>query len=51
VNALRRGVDAVLEATVVGSFSRVGYDVRSRLGHWGPAARLDGRTVLVTGVT
>jgi len=51
VSALGRSVDAVLEATVVGSFSRVGYDVRSRLGHWQGPARLDGRTVLVTGAT
>jgi NAD(P)-dependent dehydrogenase (short-subunit alcohol dehydrogenase family) len=47
-------VDAVLETTVVGSFSRVGYEVRSRLGRW-PAhdrrLRLDGRTVVVTGAT
>ena len=29
-------VDGALEATVVGSFSRAGYAVRSRLGHWRP---------------
>ena len=36
MSALSEGVDAVLEATVVGSFSRVGYDLRSRLDHWQP---------------
>lgn len=46
-----RAVDAALEATVVLSFSRVGYDVRSRLAAWQPAAALPGagRRVLVTG--
>jgi len=28
-------IDSILEATVVLSFSRVGYEARSRLGHWG----------------
>ncbi len=52
MSALADGVDAALEATVVGSFSRVGYGLRSRLGHWqDPGDRLDGRTVLVTGAT
>ncbi len=52
MSRVERGVDAVLEATVAGSFSRVGYDVRSRLGHWQePGEPLDGRTVLVTGAT
>jgi dehydrogenase/reductase SDR family protein 12 len=52
VSIVAQGVDAFLEATVVGSFSRVGYNVRSRLGHWQePGERLDGRTVLVTGAT
>jgi NAD(P)-dependent dehydrogenase (short-subunit alcohol dehydrogenase family) len=53
VNLLNRGVDAALEATVVGSFSRVGYRVRSRLERWPAADTVDlaGRTVLVTGAT
>jgi dehydrogenase/reductase SDR family member 12 len=48
---LRRAVDAALEATVVLSFSRVGYEVRSRLDGWTPAADLPGtaKRVLVTG--
>jgi dehydrogenase/reductase SDR family member 12 len=46
-------VDALLEAPVVTSFTRVGYDVRSRLEHWMPLAGYDltGRVVLVTGAT
>jgi dehydrogenase/reductase SDR family member 12 len=46
-------VDALLELSIVGSFSRAGSSVRSRLFDWQPlpAAALDGRTVLVTGPT
>ena len=46
-------VDALLELTVVGSFSRIGPAVRRRLDHWAPppADVLAGRTVLVTGPT
>jgi dehydrogenase/reductase SDR family member 12 len=54
MSPLYDGVDALLEATVVGSFSRVGYHWRSRLDHWqppGPPGCLAGRTVLVTGAT
>ncbi len=43
--------DKVLEATVVGSFSRIGYDVRSRLGRWDEPPSMKGRSVLVTGAT
>jgi dehydrogenase/reductase SDR family member 12 len=50
---LRRGVDAALEATVVLSFSRVGYQVRRRTDRWTPLGALDGRgrTVVVTGAS
>jgi NAD(P)-dependent dehydrogenase (short-subunit alcohol dehydrogenase family) len=54
VAASKRFADAALEATVVGSFSRVGYQVRSSLGHWSEndgGHVLAGRTVLVTGAT
>ena len=51
-------VDAALEVTVVGSFSRLGYQARRALEHWpddgdggGAGAGLAGRTVLVTGAT
>ncbi len=43
--------DKVLEASVVGSFSRIGYDVRSRLGSWGDPPSMNGRSVLITGAT
>ena len=44
-------VDGALEATVVGSFSRTGCAVRSRLEHWSPPADLTGRVVVVTGAS
>ena len=46
-------VDALLEASVVGSFTRVGYEARRRLYDWTPLAdlRLDGKTAVVTGAT
>lgn len=49
--SLSRTADAVLEATVVGSFTRLGFDARSRLQDWTPAEDLHGtgRVVLVTG--
>ena len=48
-----RLVDAALEASVVGSFTRVGYHVRRRLFHWTPlrSLRLDGKVAIVTGAT
>lgn len=46
-------VDALLEAPVVTSFTRVGHDIRSRLEHWSPVSGYDlrGRVVLLTGAT
>ena len=46
-------VDAVLEAPVFTSFTRIGYDVRSRLGHWTALDQyhLQGRVMLITGAT
>lgn len=46
-----RLVDAALEGTVVGSFTRIGPAVRRRTADWQPLDVLDlsGRTVLVTG--
>lgn len=48
-----RLVDAVLEASVVGSFTRIGYLARRRLYGWQPLdeLRLDGRMAIVTGAT
>jgi dehydrogenase/reductase SDR family protein 12 len=50
---LRRAVDAALEFPVVSSFTRVGFDVRSRLGGWTDLDSYDlsGRVMLVTGGT
>jgi dehydrogenase/reductase SDR family protein 12 len=46
-------VDALLEAPVVTSFTRLGHDIRSRIEHWSPVASYDltGRVVLLTGAT
>lgn len=44
-------VDAALEFSVVGSFSRIGYAVRSRLTGWETPAGLAGTRVLLTGGT
>ena len=49
-----RAADALLEASVIGSFSRIGLAVRSGLlpeFTAGPPARLDGRAVVITGAT
>lgn len=45
--------DAALEATIIGSFSRVGFAARRSLFAWGaePHVDLSGRVVLVTGAT
>ena len=52
-SAARGAADALLEATVVPSFSRVGYLARQRLFGWSePAAgSMAGRVVVVTGAT
>ena len=46
-------VDALVEAPVVPSFTRIGYDLRSRLAHWRALDDydLDGRVVVLTGAT
>src|SRR3954471_6929804 len=46
-------VDSVMEASIAPSFTRVGYQLRSRLEHWTPLATYDltGRTIVVTGAT
>ena len=42
-------IDSALEASVVGSFSRIGYVTRSRLGHWQSPTGLQGKRILLTG--
>ncbi len=44
-------LDAALEASVVGGFSRIGYEVRSRLNHWDRDYDLAGKRILITGGT
>jgi len=50
---LRRMADTALEATIVGSWSRQGFQWRADLWGWraGPSVSMTGRTVLVTGGT
>ena len=49
----RRWIDALLELSVVGSFTKAGFAVRRRLFGWTtpPPGALVGRTVLITGPT
>jgi dehydrogenase/reductase SDR family protein 12 len=49
----RAGVDRALEASVVGSFTRIGPAVRRRLFKWEPPAahRMNGKVSVVTGAT
>ena len=51
--SLRGLVDGALEASVVGSFTRLGYTARRHLYEWTPLdqLRLDGKTAIVTGAT
>ena len=53
MGALRNAVDAALELPVAPSFTRLGFDVRSRLDHWQPVGSYDltGKVVLLTGGT
>lgn len=44
-------IDRMLEATVAGSFSRLGYLVRRAVEGWDDAPRIDGKVVVVTGAS
>jgi dehydrogenase/reductase SDR family member 12 len=46
-----RVLDAVLEASVIGSFSRVGPALRRRSAHWEEPMAAQGRVIVVTGAT
>lgn len=52
-STVQRVVDALIEAPVFTSFTRLGYDARSRLADWKPIGDYDatGRVVVVTGAT
>ncbi len=49
----RELADALLEVSVIGSFTKLGYEARRRLFHWEDltAHRIEGSIVLVTGAT
>ena len=53
MSLVARAVDALLEASVVGSFTRLGPALRRRLDHWAPLEGRDvsGRVFVVTGAT
>jgi dehydrogenase/reductase SDR family protein 12 len=44
-------VDGLLELSVIGSFSSIGYTVRRHLEHWREPDRLDGKVMIVTGAS
>jgi dehydrogenase/reductase SDR family protein 12 len=44
-------VDAALEASVIGGFSRIGPDLRGRMEHWSEPPSLTERVCLVTGAS
>lgn len=44
-------VDGLLEATIAGSFSRLGYVVRRAAEHWEDPPRVDGQVMVVTGAS
>ena len=48
---MARAVDGLLEATIAGSFSRVGFLVRRAGGGWGDPPRVDGKVFVVTGAS
>lgn len=50
---LARAADLALEASIVGSYTAVGFRARNALGHWPPPVGTDlrGRTFLVTGAS
>jgi len=46
-----RALDAALELSVVGSFSKLGYSLRRRAAHWGDRPSPAGLVVIITGGT
>jgi dehydrogenase/reductase SDR family member 12 len=48
---LPKPIDGLLEVSIVGSFSRVGYAVRRYVEEWSEPVRLDGKTMIVTGAS
>lgn len=52
-HSLGRAVDGILETSIVGGFSRIGYEIRSRTRGWQDleSSSLAGKVVAVTGAT
>lgn len=46
-----RAIDALLELSIGGSFSRLGYVVRRHVEHWSDPGRLDDKVMIVTGAS
>ena len=51
--SLRGLADAIIEAPIVTSFTKIGYEARKRLAHWTSLDDygLSGRVVVLTGAT
>lgn len=47
----RSGIDLAMEASVIASFTKIGYNVRSHLYEWDSLPDLTGRTIVLTGAT
>ena len=45
----RSGIDLAMEASVIASFTKIGYNVRSHLYEWDSLPDLTGRTIVLTG--
>ena len=50
-SGFERAVDALLELSIGGSFSRLGYVVRQHVEHWTAPGRLDDKVMIVTGAS
>jgi dehydrogenase/reductase SDR family member 12 len=44
-------VDGLLEASIIGSFTKVGIVARRRLTHWREPHRVDGKVIMITGAS
>jgi len=52
INGCKRLADSALEATIVGSFTKIGFDAREQIFDWEPVTTdLTGQTAIVTGGT
>lgn len=51
MKSTRDRIDSLLEASVVGSFTSVGFGIRSRIEHFAPLTQRPGRRVIITGAT